>query len=254
LFVNKQASQRRIWHAVAVSTDDVDQILPGPDSTDYQNYLRTSELLSLQKPAEERAHRDELLFEVTHQASELWLKLAVEDLREARSLLESGATSAAVRMLNRLRLAISLCEENLDMLELMTPWEYQKVRTALGHGSGFDSPGFNALRSDLPTLFAPFEQLLTERGLTLTDMYRDHADNEDLFALAEALMDVDEALLDWRARHVRVIERSIGFDVSGTQGTPVEVVANLRDRKTFPALWEARTHLSRMAEQELDFK
>jgi tryptophan 2,3-dioxygenase len=66
-------------------------------------------------------------------------------------------------------------------------------------------------------------------------------------------MNVDEALLDWRARHVRVIERSIGFDVAGTQGTPVEVVANLRDRKTFPLLWKVRGELSRLAEEKLDF-
>ena len=237
-----------------MTTGDVDQILPGPDSTDYQNYVRTTELLSLQKPLAERAHRDELLFAVTHQASELWLKLAIEDLLEARTLMESADIAPAVRMLARVRLAISLCEENLDMLELMTPWEYQQVRTALGHGSGFDSPGFNSLRSDLPSLWAPFQKILNDRGLSLTDMYRQHAENEDLLALAEALMDVDEALLDWRARHVRVIERSIGFDVSGTQGTPVEVVANLRDRKTFPALWEARGHLSRIAEKELDFR
>ena len=237
-----------------MTTGDVDQILPGPDSTDYQNYVRTAELLSLQKPLAERAHRDELLFTVTHQASELWLKLAIEDLLEARTLMESADIAPAVRMLARVRLAISLCEENLDMLELMTPWEYQQVRTALGHGSGFDSPGFNSLRSDLPSLFPPFQKILDDRGLSLTDMYRQHAKNEDLLALAEALMDVDEALLDWRARHVRVIERSIGFDVSGTQGTPVEVVANLRDRKTFPALWEARGQLSRIAEKELDFR
>ena len=237
-----------------MTSGEVEQILPGPDSTDYQNYVRTSELLSLQKPASERAHRDELLFAVTHQASELWLKLAIEDLHEARSLMEKGNVAPAVRMLERIRLAISLCEENLDMLELMTPWEYQQVRTALGHGSGFDSPGFNALRSDLPSLYPPFEKILEDRGLTLAQMYQQHAQNEDLLALAEALMDVDEALLDWRARHVRVIERSIGFDVSGTQGTPVEVVANLRDRKTFPALWEVRAQLSRLAEKELDFR
>jgi tryptophan 2,3-dioxygenase len=149
-------------------------------------------------------------------------------------------------------LAIKLCEENLDMLELMTPWEYQKVRTALGHGSGFDSPGFNSLRADLPTMWAPFEELLVSRGIELIDLFVHHEDHEDLLALAEELMNVDEALLDWRARHVRVIERSIGFDVAGTQGTPVEVVANLRDRKTFPLLWKVRGELSRLAEEKLD--
>ena len=232
---------------------ETEQVLSGADSTDYQNYVRTSELLSLQKTVDERAHRDELLFTVTHQASELWLKLALEDLAEARSLMEHQKVLAARRMLTRVVLAIKLCEENLDMLELMTPWEYQKVRTALGHGSGFDSPGFNSLRADLPTMWAPFEELLASRGIELIDLFVHHDDHEDLLALAEELMNVDEALLDWRARHVRVIERSIGFDVAGTQGTPVEVVANLRDRKTFPLLWKVRGELSRLAEEKLDF-
>ena len=32
------------------------------------------------------------------------------------------------------------------MLEHMSPWEYTEVRKVLGHGSGFDSPGFKELR------------------------------------------------------------------------------------------------------------
>ena len=38
----------------------------------------------------------------------------------------------------------------LDMLEQMSPWEYQTIREVLGHGSGFDSPGFRSLRAALP--------------------------------------------------------------------------------------------------------
>ena len=51
-------------------------VLPGPGASDYERYLRTDELLSLQKPAEERVHHDELLFQTVHQSSELWLKFA----------------------------------------------------------------------------------------------------------------------------------------------------------------------------------
>ncbi|HZO49893.1 MAG TPA: hypothetical protein VFB26_07085 [Gaiellaceae bacterium] len=51
-------------------------ILPGSAASDYERYLLTDELLALQKPEQERAHHDELLFQVVHQSSELWLKLA----------------------------------------------------------------------------------------------------------------------------------------------------------------------------------
>ena len=58
-------------------------ILEGPGASDYERYLRTDELLSLQKSSEERVHHDELLFQTVHQASELWLKLGVTEAVEA---------------------------------------------------------------------------------------------------------------------------------------------------------------------------
>ena len=54
-------------------------ILAGPGGSDYERYLRTDELLSLQRRPEEQAHRDELLFQTAHQASELWLKLLANE-------------------------------------------------------------------------------------------------------------------------------------------------------------------------------
>ena len=46
-------------------------ILPGKGASDYERYLRTDELLSLQKTSEEFLHPDEMTFQVVHQASEL---------------------------------------------------------------------------------------------------------------------------------------------------------------------------------------
>jgi tryptophan 2,3-dioxygenase len=40
----------------------VDAILPGRGASDYERYLRTDELLALQKAPEEMNHRDELFF------------------------------------------------------------------------------------------------------------------------------------------------------------------------------------------------
>ncbi len=60
--------------------DEFAPILPGQGGSDYERYLRTDELLALQKTPEQRAHHDELLFQTTHQSSELWLKLGGEDL------------------------------------------------------------------------------------------------------------------------------------------------------------------------------
>ena len=63
-----------------MSDQDTGPVLPGPGASDYERYLRTDELLALQKPAEERIHRDELLFQTVHQSSELWLKLCLQEV------------------------------------------------------------------------------------------------------------------------------------------------------------------------------
>ena len=65
-------------------------ILSGEGASDYERYLRTDELLALQKRPDEQTHRDELLFQTVHQASELWLKLAWSEAEEATRLIEQG--------------------------------------------------------------------------------------------------------------------------------------------------------------------
>ena len=65
-------------------------ILPGDAPSDYERYIHTEELLALQKGPDEWVHRDELLFQVVHQSSELWLKLATSDVEEAARLVDGG--------------------------------------------------------------------------------------------------------------------------------------------------------------------
>src|SRR5579862_5404374 len=76
-------------------------VLPGLGASDYERYLRTDELLSLQKTAEERVHHDELLFQTVHQASELWLKLATTEVEEATAAIARDELAPALRLLRR---------------------------------------------------------------------------------------------------------------------------------------------------------
>jgi tryptophan 2,3-dioxygenase len=134
------------------------------------------------------------------------------------------------------------------MLELMSPWEYtEAVRPVLGHGSGFDSPGWNRVRHAAPALLQAFDQLRRKEGLSLLDVYTQGRDREDLYQLAEALIDLDEWATTWRVRHFMVVERTIGGDVVGTQGTPVEMLGKLVQRKLYPELWKVRTELTNRA-------
>jgi tryptophan 2,3-dioxygenase len=230
--------------------DEFAPILPGPGGSDYERYLRTDELLSLQKTEEERAHHDELLFQTVHQSSELWLKLAWSEVETATERLRTGEIAPALRLLRRTILCLRLATEQLDMLELMSPWEYTlAVRPVLGHGSGFDSPGWRNLRRAVPELGNAFSALRRDAGLSLEDVYVRGREFEELYQLAETLTELDERATLWRIRHFKVVERIIGGEVVGTQGTPVELLGGLIHRSFFPELWKVRNRLTERAKE-----
>ena len=221
-------------------------ILPGPGESDYERYLRTDALLSLQKTPDEWVHRDELLFQTVHQSSELWLKHAWTEVEEATRLIEARDLAAAQRLLRRANACIRYV---IGFLEHLSPWEYQEIRRVLGHGSGFDSPGFSEVRRVSPALYGAFDALRRERGLSLVDLYVHGREHEDLYQVAELLIDWDEQVGIWRFRHVKMVGRVIGEDVVGTQGTPVELLAGLIKHKMFPELWRVRTDLTELAKE-----
>jgi tryptophan 2,3-dioxygenase len=222
-------------------------ILPGGAASDYERYLNTDELLALQKTAHDWVHRDELLFQVTHQTSELWLKLSWNDADEAVRLIDEGDLRGALRLLKRSTLCIRFLIPQLEMLEHMSPWEYQEIRKVLGHGSGFDSPGWNELRRVFPRLGQAFHAARRSAGLSLAELYQRGREHEHLYQLAEALIELDEQAQLWRMRHYQVVARVIGDKVVGTQGTPVELLGRLITKTSFPELWEVRNELTALS-------
>jgi tryptophan 2,3-dioxygenase len=237
-------------HEAPEAEDYSQPVLAGEAGSDYERYLNTEELLALQKSAEEWVHRDELLFQVTHQSSELWLKLAWNDAEEAARLIDEGDLRAALRLLERSSLCIRFLIAHLDMLEHMSPWEYQEIRKVLGHGSGFDSPGWVELRRVLPRLQQAFHARRRDEGLSVADVYVRGREHEELYQLAEALVELDEQAQHWRMRHYQVVARVIGDSVVGTQGTPVELLGKLITKRAFPELWEVRNELTALSKAE----
>jgi tryptophan 2,3-dioxygenase len=236
--------------ATETQEDFSEPILPGKGASDYERYLRTDELLALQKTPEERIHPDELLFQTVHQSSELWLKLATSEVARATVHIRAGEHAAALRLLRRATLSLQFITRQLDMLERMSPWEYQEVRRVLGHGSGFDSPGFREVRRVTPPLGEAFDAAIAEAGLDVVEVYVQGREHEDLYQLAEALVEWDERIALWRIRHYKVVARIIGDQVVGTQGTPVEVLGKMIHHNFFPSLWRARNQLTARAKEE----
>jgi tryptophan 2,3-dioxygenase len=235
---------------VATHEDYSQPILAGEGASDYERYLRTDALLALQKTADEWVHRDELLFQTVHQSSELWLKLAWNDVEAATGHLGDAEIAPALRLLRRSTLCLQYATTQLDMLEQMSPWEYQEIRKVLGHGSGFDSPGWRELRRVVPLLGQAFHELRDEAGLSLVDLYVHGREHEELYQLAEALIELDERINLWRIRHYKVVARVIGDSVVGTQGTPVEVLGRLVHHVFFPELWRVRNELTALSQEQ----
>ena len=236
--------------AAGVEEDYSQPVLPGEGASDYERYLRTDELLALQKTPAEMAHRDELLFQTVHQSSELWLKLAGSDTAAAATLVGGDDIGGALRLLRRASLCMRFVTSQLDMLEQMSPWEYQEIRKVLGHGSGFDSPGVKELRPAMARLGEAFHAARERAGLSLLEVYVQGRDHELLYQLAEALVELDEWMQTWRIRHYRVVARVIGEHVIGTQGTPVEVLGRLIHRVEYQELWDVRNELTAKSQAE----
>ena len=75
------------------------------------------------------------------------------------------------------------------------------------------------------------------------EVYRDTATYWDLYALAEKLVDVEDVFQQWRFRHMKTVERIIGFK-RGTGGTGgVSYLVKALDLRFFPELWSVRTSI-----------
>ncbi|QBD77051.1 tryptophan 2,3-dioxygenase [Ktedonosporobacter rubrisoli] len=218
-------------------------ILNGSGDTDYARYMRTDELLSLQRKPEEIIHRDELLFQVVHQSSELWLKHACFEVEEATRQVQLGALDTAARLLGRASLGIELITGQLEMLRHLAPWDFQTLRTILGHGSGFESPGWHAVQRVSHALSRAFNKLIIQECVDLAELYRGSPDRP-LYRLAEAMIDWDERVAIWRVRHYKIATRILGHEVIGTKGLPLEILNSRLSQKFFPELWRIRTVLS----------
>ena len=225
-------------------------VLPGRGASDYERYLRTDELLSLQKPPDERVHHDELLFQTVHQSSELWLKLGTSEVDEAAALLERELLAPAIRLMRRAVLCLQYVTTQLEMLDQMSPWEYHQIRVVLGHGSGFDSPGFRRVPAVTQRVSKAFDAVLERAGLSLADLYMHGREHEEVYQLAELLTEWDERIWVWRFRHYTIVARALGEETIGTQGTPVQVLGKLIAQRQIPKLWGVRSRLVELFDAE----
>jgi tryptophan 2,3-dioxygenase len=181
---------------------------------------------------------------------------------------------------------MKICVAQIDILETMTPLQFNSFRDRLGASSGFQSAQFREIEAILgrrdsraashlldadrervtqlmngPSLWDSTLQYVNHRGFTIPDFilnrdfsqpYESHAQVQDSLLqlhrtdpeaslICERLVDIDEGLQEWRYRHVKMVERTIGHK-SGTGGSSgAAYLSSTLFNPVFPDLWEIRS-------------
>ncbi len=247
----------------------------------YGSYLRIPDLLDLQHPLSDPPHHDELLFILIHQVYELWFKQTLHELDAAVAFLDRDDLLKVAKAFRRIHAIQRILETQVEVLETMTPQDFNAFRSGLNPASGFQSAQFREIefrcgvranesalryleltppeRANLerrlsePTLYDALKACLTRHGFdvsshdALVATFRTIYENEEryyaLYLLLEDLIEFDERVLLWRMRHVAMVERMIGMK-TGTGGSlGVSYLQTTLQRRFFPELWEVRTVL-----------
>lgn len=123
----------------------------------YGEYLQLDKLLSAQQPESpkygDEAH-DETLFIIVHQAYELWFKQMIHDLNSVLELfraehLPDQQLMTVVHRLQRINRVQELLNQQIDVMETMTPQDFLEFRDYLVPASGFQSIQFKELEISL---------------------------------------------------------------------------------------------------------
>ena len=255
----------------------------GDSKLTYGEYLKVPELLKLQQCLSDPVSHDELQFIIVHQAYELWFKLVLFELDSIVQNIQQNNVKYAVWLFQRVIAIERLLNQQIHILETMSPVDFLRFRSKLNPASGFQSIQFREieflsnlkepamlqhLKSDPeslaklekrlkePTLWDVFLDLLQRNGFQipanrdsdqvkqeLVKVYENAQQHYDLFLLAEAMIEHDEMLGLWRVHHVRMVERMIGNKI-GTGGSEgVRYLTGTLMKKCFPELWDLRTLL-----------
>ncbi len=213
----------------------------GEGKTDYEKYLRITELLSLQKPIEQMASPEELLFQVTHQASELWMKLMIHELDRILTFMKNRQLLLAVRSFRHVADIQRVLMAQLDLIAThISVAEYLKIRTALGRGSGMESPGFNWLLEYPDRLWAGYIEVVEGANVSLKEIYMNYERHIELHTLSECMVDFDDLFHKWRTHHFAMVARTIGANSHSLKGLSSQVLQKGAKVRFFPELMAVR--------------
>lgn len=254
-----------------------------PTPLSYNKYLKVPEILELQETLSEPTSHDELLFIIIHQTYELWFK---QILHEIDAMFGWMGEDRLFRTNHSLRAVVAIEKilvSQIHILESMAQIGFLEFREKLNPASGFQSMQFRELefasgakdaailkffehddyaharlmkRFESPTIADAFWALVGRQGLavsgeedrvkTIVEILTHPEKYPDLFLMQDLLIEHDENIALWRYHHVLMVERMLGMK-PGTGGSEgAKYLRGTLDKKFFPEIWEARTHLQRL--------
>lgn len=121
----------------------------------YTDYLELDKILGSQHPKSD-LKTDEMLFIIIHQAYELWFKMVIHELDRVREIFSqdnindnAGEMSIAVNKLKRVTKIFEVINQQVNILETMTPMDFLEFRDLLVPSSGFQSLQFRIIEAKL---------------------------------------------------------------------------------------------------------
>lgn len=224
----------------------------GRGELDYEIYVRTRELLTLQPAADELVVPDELLFVVMHQTQELWLKCAAFEATNVVEHLDRDQLFPALAALDRVVQITQVLRDQIRVLDTLSPARFQVIRRSLGNGSGLESPGYNQFLAVADAAGAALGRLIERRGTTLLDVYQDPDTHGDLHRLAERFVDWDSTFQTWLVEHFMLVRRTMGIDksVRALDGFPTVALGGRMTKPLFADLWNVRVQMTQAWSRE----
>lgn len=246
----------------------------------YNKYLKVRELLDLQRTLSEPTSHDELLFIIIHQTYELWFKQLLHEIDATIAWLDENRAFRANHSLRAVTAIERVIVSQIHILETMAQIGFLEFRDRLNPASGFQSMQFRELefvsglkdepilstfkddryaydrlrsRLDEKSLADAFWALLGRKDFTvdshekrveaIVEILTHPEKYPDLFLMQDLLIEHDENFALWRSHHVLMVERMLGMK-PGTGGSEgVKYLQTTLNKKFYPELWEARTHL-----------
>lgn len=121
----------------------------------YADYLELEKILNSQHP-KSGIETDEMLFIIIHQAYELWFKQIIHEVDAVRNIFSKdsvndnvGEMSLAVHKLKRVVKILDVLNQQVGILETMTPMDFLEFRNLLQPSSGFQSLQFRMIEAKL---------------------------------------------------------------------------------------------------------